>query len=158
MRENITLRTAEGGEKTLSFLATATTSIRYRNLFGTELMEDLISMLSGMDDMTLAKVMKLAQSGEDISLDNADPETLKALLSIAGNGGLASAQKLAYVMNMQAEKSDMNNLTMDSYLEWLEQFDSKAFLENAMDFMGLYIGNKQGTSIPKKNTGQQTGM
>lgn len=158
MREDITLRTAEGGEKTLPFLATATTSIRYRNLFGTELMEDLTSMLSGMDDMTLAKVMKSAQSGEDISLDNADPETLKALLSIAGNGGLASAQKLAYVMNMQAEKSDMNNLTIDSYLDWLEEFDSTAFLENAMDFMGLYIGNKQGTSIPKKNTVQQTGM
>lgn len=158
MRENITLRTAEGGEKILPFIATATTSIRYRNLFGTELMEDLTSMLSGMDDMTLAKVMETAQSGEEIRLEDADPETLKALLSIAGNGGLASAQKLAYVMNMQAEKSDMNGLTMDSYLEWLEQFDSTAFLENAMDFMGLYIGNKQGTSIPKKNTVQQTGM
>lgn len=158
MREDIILKTAEGGAKTLPFLANATTSIRYRNLFGTELMEDLTSMLSGMDGMMLAKVMETAKSGEEINLESTDPETLKALLSIAGNGGLASAQKLAYVMNMQAEKTDMNSLTMDSYLEWLEQFDSTAFLENAMDFMGLYIGNKQGTSIPKKNTGQQTGM
>lgn len=158
MREDITLRMAEGGVKALPFLANATTAIRYRMLFGTELMEDLTSMLSGMDNMTFEKVIETAKSGEEISLENADPETLKALLSLAGNGGLSSAQKLAYVMNMQAEKADMNSLTMDSYMEWLEQFDSTAFLENAMDFIGLYIGNKQGTSIAKKNTGQQTEM
>lgn len=158
MRADIMLRTADGGEAELPFLANATTAIRYKLLFGTELMDDLTSMLSSMDTETFAKVMKMAQSGEEISLDNADPETLKALLSVAGCGGLASAQKLAFVMNMQAKKADMNSLTMDSYLEWLEQFDSTAFLENTMDFMALYLGNKQGTSEAKKNTDQQTGQ
>lgn len=158
MRANMTLRTADGEETAVPFLANATTAIRYKLLFGTELMDDLTSMISGMDTVTFAKVMKMAQSGEEIRLDNTDPETLKALLSVAGSGGLASAQKLAFVMNRQAEKADMNSLTMDSYLEWMEQFDSMAFLENAMDFMGLYLGNKQGTSESKKNIGQQTGQ
>lgn len=121
-------------------------------------MDDLTSMISGMDTVTFKKVMEMAQAGEDIRLDNTDPETLKALLSVAGSGGLASAQKLAFIMNRQAEKADMNSLTMESYLEWMEQFDSMAFLENAMDFMGLYLGNKQGTSEAKKNAGQQTGQ
>lgn len=158
MRADIILRTADGGESSFPFLANATTAIRYKLLFGAELMDDLTSMISGMDTVTFAKVMEMAKSEEEISLDNADPETLKALLSVAGSGGLASAQKLAFVMNRQAEKADMNSLTMDSYLEWMEQFDSMAFLEKAMDFMGLYLGNKQGTSEPKKNDVQQTGQ
>lgn len=158
MRADIILRIADGGEESFSFLANATTAIRYKILFGAELMDDLTSMVSGMDTVTFAKVMKMAQSGEEIRLDNTDPETLKALLSVAGSGGLASAQKLAFVMNRQAEKADMNSLTMDSYLEWMEKFDSMAFLEKAMDVIGLYLGNKQGTSEPKKNDVQQTGQ
>lgn len=58
--------------------------------------------------------------------------------------------KLAYIMNAQAEKKDMNKLNADSFLEWADQFDGAELFLHMQDFITIYLGNKKTTSVPKK--------
>lgn len=82
MYKEIELETQEG-VKTFPFLATGTTSYRYRQVFH----QDLMVMLNNMENV-------------------AD-----------GNADTSVGDKLAYIMNAQAEKKDLNTLSFDSFLE-----------------------------------------
>lgn len=63
--------------------------------------------------------------------------------------------KLAYIMNAQAEKRDMNTLSFDDFLEWADQFDGAELFLHMQEFIGLYLGNRATTSDPKKAEGPQ---
>ena len=39
---------------------------------------------------------------------------------------------------------------MESYLDWLEQFETMEFLAHAMDFIMLYMNNRATSSVAKK--------
>lgn len=65
--------------------------------------------------------------------------------------------RLAYIMNMQAEKADMNALNKDLFIEWADQFDGMEIFRNMDKIVGLYLGNKFTGSTPKKATARQNG-
>ena len=65
--------------------------------------------------------------------------------------------KLAFIMNAQAEKKDMNKLNVDAFLEWADQFDGAALFLHMKDFVSMYLGSRQTTSTPKKGVSRPTG-
>ncbi len=58
--------------------------------------------------------------------------------------------KLAYIMNAQAEGKAMKTLNYDSFLDWLDQLDSAEIIMHIEEIVGLYLGSKITSSIPKK--------
>lgn len=78
----------------------------------------------------------------------------KDLLSILGNEkkaeeeGVEAVTELAYIMAMQAEKTDMKTLNEDSFIEWLEGFGPMAFVEAAEDILNAYMANTISTAHP----------
>ena len=65
--------------------------------------------------------------------------------------------RLAYIMNMQAEKEDMNSLSNEGFIEWADQFDGIELFRNMDKIVGLYLGNKSTGSTPKKAVARQSG-
>ena len=68
--------------------------------------------------------------------------------------------KLAFIMNAQAEKRDMNKLNEDAFLDWADQFDgAELFLhmQEMQEFVTLYLGSRRTTSKPKKEAARPTG-
>ena len=63
--------------------------------------------------------------------------------------------KLAFIMNAQAEKRDMNKLNVDAFLEWADQFDGAALFLHMKEFVSMYLGSRQTTSTPKKGAARQ---
>lgn len=78
----------------------------------------------------------------------------KDLLRIFGNEktaeaeGIEAVSELAYIMNKQAEKTDMSKLNYEGFLTWLEGFSSMAFIEASEDILNVYIGSQNTTSTP----------
>lgn len=65
--------------------------------------------------------------------------------------------RLAYIMNMQAEKQDMSALNNDLFIDWADQFDGMELFKNMDKIVGLYLGNKFTGSTPKKAAARQNG-
>lgn len=161
MYREINLIMADGSEKTIPFLANGGTAVRFRNVFHKELLASITSIVNAAGPDKLAALMKVSQDAEaqgktDIALEDLDPETLQAVLSIAGSGEIDAISKLAYIMNKAAEGADMKTLDVEGYLDWLEQFETMEFLTHAMDILGLYMSNRMTTSNPKKEPAQLT--
>lgn len=78
----------------------------------------------------------------------------KDLLAILGNEAKAETQgvdtitELAFIMNKQAEKADMNKLNNEVFFEWLEDFGSMAFINSAEDVLNVYMDSATSTSTP----------
>lgn len=69
---------------------------------------------------------------------------------------LELSHKLGFIMNMQAEKADMNSLSYDKFLDWLDQFDTRDAYGSVPDeIIDIFIGNQKPMSIPKKKAEQQ---
>lgn len=64
--------------------------------------------------------------------------------------------ELAYIMNAQAEKKDLNTLSTDGFYEWADQFDGAELFLHMQDFITLYLGNRKTTSSAKKADAPQT--
>ena len=65
--------------------------------------------------------------------------------------------KLAFIMNAQAEKKDMNHLSVDAFLAWADQFDGAELFLHMQEFVTLYLGSRRTTSKPKKEVAQLNG-
>lgn len=124
MYKTLKLRMSDGTSKEFGFLAVGSTQYRYKQIFGSDLMGDLTKLIN-----------------LDTNTTNPDAD-------------FSISDKLAYVMNCQAEKKDMTCQNFDMFLEWVEQFDSSALLDHMGDFVSIYIGNKASTSKPKKEKEQ----
>lgn len=120
MFKTIPLLLTDGTVKDFDFMAVGTTQYRYKQVFGKELMVG-ISRLINQDLSTI---------GEDADFSVID--------------------KLAFIMNCQAEKKDLNKQNLDTFLEWVEQFEPSSLLNNMNEIISIYIGNKASTSTPKK--------
>ena len=78
----------------------------------------------------------------------------KDLLQILGNETRAEAEgvetvtELCFIMAKQAEKADMNRLTYDEFISWLEEFSAMAFINAAEDILSVYMDSTKGTSTP----------
>lgn len=158
MRKEIQLQMADGTTKTLAFLTNAATPIRYRNLYGHELMGDIAGIMGALTPDVLQKIGKAEGEAETtVDFDSLDPETLQAYISVASSGSLWAVQQMAFVMNCQAEGVNMRQIGLDDYLDWLEQFETLEFLSHAIDFIYMYMAGKESGSELKKNQDQLTG-
>lgn len=73
---------------------------------------------------------------------------------VADDADFSVSDKLAYIMNMSAVKADMSKINIDSFYEWIEQFDSSNSINIMGDIIGIYFGTKKSTSEPKKGDGE----
>ena len=91
-------------------------------------------------------------TGRDIVKDT--QKLINANQELSEDADLTISDKLAYIMNMSAVKADMNKLNIDTFYEWIEQFDSSNSIEIMGDVIALYFGTKLSTSEPKKEDGE----
>ena len=77
-------------------------------------------------------------------------DLLSGIINSEGNFDVDVVSKLAFIMSRQAAKVDMKALSMDQYIEWLEGFDSMAFIENIHAIIEIYSHSKENTSESKK--------
>ena len=122
MYKEIKLLTNDGEEKAFKFLSSGTTAYRYRQVFNQDLMVQLSKM-------------KTFQDG-GASEEMADSTIF---------------DKLAFIMNAQAEGKDMKTLNFDSFLEWADEFPGMEILTHAPEIIELYLGTKITKSVPKKD-------
>ena len=65
-------------------------------------------------------------------------------------------EKLAFIMNAQAEKKQMNKLNVDAFLTWADQFDGAELFLHMQEFVTLYLGNRKTSSKPKKEAARRS--
>lgn len=87
-------------------------------------------------------------TGRDLTKDATKLIDDKA--GVADDADFSVSDKLAYIMNMSAVKADMSKINIDSFYEWIEQFDSSNSINIMGDIIGIYFGTKKSTSEPKK--------
>lgn len=103
------------GEKTIPLLANGATPMRYRMVFGRDILSEF------------------QRAGED------------------GGIMISSLSELAYIMAMAADKSvDMSKLNVNSYINWLEQFEPLDLTNASEEIVDTYMGNTKTTSEVKK--------
>lgn len=111
MYGEVKLLSSQGEERTIGMLATASTPIRFKQLFGSDLLGGI--MKDGAFDLDVVS-------------------------------------KLAYLMANQAAHSDLKTLDMNKYIDWLDDFDSMAFMDTAQDILNVYIRSEKKSSQAKK--------
>ena len=163
MHRDIVLQMADGTEKSVPFVANGATALRYRMVFGKELMESISNIVNHIGIDKLAEMMQGAQAAQaegkdEISLTDMSPEMIKSAIAIVSSGEMNTISQLAYIMNASAEKRDMNALDVEAYLDWLEQFETMEFLTHGMDIVMLYMNNRATTSVPKKKEDRLIGQ
>lgn len=119
MYKEISLKMANGTNRTIGFLAVGSTPYRYKQLFRQDLLKDITKMIN--KDRTVS--------------DDADFSVI---------------DKLAFTMNCQAEKKDMNLQNYETFLAWVDGFETSELMDHASEIIGVYLGNKESTSDPKK--------
>lgn len=72
-----------------------------------------------------------------------NPEKLDAAV-------IEKIQKLGFVMAKAAERADMNALTEEDYIEWIDGFDTLDIMKSAKDILVVYLGGKMSESELKK--------
>ena len=77
-------------------------------------------------------------------------DLMNGIISKEGNFDIDMVSKLAFVMTKQAAKADMKTLSMDQFIEWIEDFESMTFLENCNQIFAIYFNSKENSSEAKK--------
>ena len=121
MYREITLQMNDGREKTFGFLATGATSMRYRMVFGEDMIIGLLNLMNG-----------------------------------GTSADTTASDRLAFIMNAQAERKDMTKLSLESFIEWADQFDGGTLNDHMNDFVGMYFNQRKTTSTAKKEAARQT--
>lgn len=77
---------------------------------------------------------------------------------VAPEDSTMAMQELAYIMTRSAEGTDMNVLSYEDYLHWLEDYDPLDFLnaETTEQIINLYLANSKTASKAKKGQGRPT--
>ena len=102
------------GKSTVPMLANGATPIRYKMVFG----KDLISEFQNVE------------SNYALAMD--------------------TISELAFIMAKAAEKADMSKLNMETYIEWLEQFEPLDLTEASDGVVDIYLANSETSSEVKK--------
>lgn len=58
--------------------------------------------------------------------------------------------QLAYIMSKQAEKADMNQLSLDDFYAWLEDYEALDFVNVGQEIINAYVASTIASSTPKK--------
>lgn len=90
-----------------------------------------------------------------------DPFELQALAASREGGqamGITFAMQMGFVMMKAAEahgdRNIMNALTLDEYLDWIDQFDTFDFAQPSGDIIKLYANQGKTHSLEKKEGGE----
>ena len=90
-----------------------------------------------------------------------DPFELQALAASREGGqamGITFAMQMGFVMMKAAEahgdRNIMNALTLDEYLDWIDQFDTFDFAQPSGDIIMLYANQGKTHSLEKKEGGE----
>lgn len=86
-------------------------------------------------------------------LFNKDLFKIFAAASKNEEDGIALADtvsELAFIMAKQGEEADMNTLTFDEYVEWLEGYAPMDLVLVSEEVMNFYLQSTNGSVIPKK--------
>lgn len=155
MHRDIVLQMADGTEKSIPFVANGATALRYRMVFGKELMDSISAIMNKIGIERIVGLMQSAEAAQaegkdELELADMSPEMIQSAIAIVSTGEMNTVSQLAYIMNASAEKKDMRSLNVDGYLDWLEEFETMEFLTHAMDIIMLYMNNRATSSIPKK--------
>ena len=130
MFKTIAMKNYKNEDIQVDFLANAATPLRYKMIFR----KDLLTQFAN------------AKSDDNEGKIRLDIDFLP---------------ELAFIMAQQAkaaEKKDVNlaTLTLNDYVEWLEDFESFSFEMKAEEILDVYYGNAETTSTAKKNNDEQT--
>lgn len=74
------------------------------------------------------------------------------LFSVIGKGENAEVEeyeRLAFIMNRQAEGAEWNKLTVEDFYAWLESFEPTDLVNALPDILNIYMSNRKGDSDPK---------
>lgn len=66
-----------------------------------------------------------------------------------------AGDRLAYIMNAQAEKREMSKLNMDDFIEWADHFEGSELQSHLNEFTSLYFSSRKTTSKAKKEDARQ---
>jgi len=174
MYKRISVTLASGNPGVMKCLSNGATAIRYSQTFKADLLTEISDLLSVIGTENLLKMQEMEkkkklleeQKKNETEEENEteEPEVTKEdmeiLISILSSKKFGMVSQLAYVMNRQAEAKEENDanyaskLSIEDYIEWMEDWDSMSFLQGATEFINLYIGNKAGSSTPKKEDAQ----
>ena len=116
------------GEKDVALKSTAATALRFKQIFNFDLLKTLTKIkLDGKED------------GEkvDEALDTSELIT-----------------KLGFIMAKQAEKADFSSLNINSYYDWLDEFEHNTI--PYVDIMTTYKDNEIGEVEAKKAPAEQS--
>lgn len=130
MFKAITLTTYDGQEKDVEFLANAATPLRYKQIFGGDLIQKFVDA-------------KKDKNGE-------------TTYNIDFLGELA----FLMAMQAKKKSDDsicLEKLSFDSYLNWLEEFGGMAIENKAEEIIGVYLGNAHTDSEAKKKEDKPKG-
>lgn len=58
--------------------------------------------------------------------------------------------KMGYIMNAAAEGTDMNKLSKDGFMKWIEQFEGDTLWQSQNEISSVYLVNQNVTSNGKK--------
>ena len=134
MYKEIEMLMSDGTTKAVPMKATGSTCLRYKQFTGKEIMKSLIRAMNA-----LTTGFNTDETSSEIS-EEADIDEFQRIIS-----------SLAFIMNKQGVGDDMNRLSDVEYINWLDEFDSGAFIQSSGEIMNLYMDNTLGTSVAKKN-------
>lgn len=90
-----------------------------------------------------------------------DPFEMQALAATREGGGamgITFAMQMGFVMKKAAEahgdRSIMNTLSLDEYLDWIDMFDTYDFAEPSGQIIELYASQGKSHSAEKKEGGE----
>ena len=132
MYREVNIARADGSEKPTGLLANAATPRRYKQIFH----EDLLTLFANAE--------KIKEDGSK-------------------NYQIDFLPELTFVMAMQAAVADgdksikLDKLNENNLIDWLENYESTAFMFAASDIIDVYLGNTQSDSETKKNSEEQSG-
>lgn len=124
---NVLIKRTDGSEIPTPLLANAATAIRFKQIFGV----DLLSKFANAQTET--------ENGTKYEIDFI-PELAYIM-----------------AMQAKQDRTALDKLNRTSFIDWLEQYDSFAFENAAEEIINVYVSNLPGSSEAKKNTGRQKG-
>lgn len=131
------------GEKELNLVANAATAYRYKQVFN----EDLLVFFSGL-------YRGQPRFYEDITEEEKE-EKLIAWATEQDSKNVDVSTKLAYIMSLQEQKNDFTHVNMETFLEWLDQFETGDLVRKSGEIVAIFYGNQKTLSTPKKKADQQ---
>lgn len=130
---------AVDGERKVPMLANARTKVLFRQVFHADLDQEL-EKLRLMVGRIAEDPVAATECGADLDLSG----------------------KLAYIMSAAAEKAagklaSFESLSIDGYMDWLEQFEAIAFTLASQEIGKVYFANQKTTSTGKKQCAPASG-